>query len=692
MLFKRNKLPLILQSEMTECGLACLAMIFRFYRHCISLQYLRLQLPFGIKGINAQELKQIAIGYGFNVNIVRIELTKLTSLFLPCILHWGMDHFVVLKKITHNYIVVHDPARGLRKINMEAVNAFFTGIALEIKAPITKYRKNYRSNSLSLLLPLIKKYYFLFLKILFLSFSIQIFYILSIIYVQKTLDAAIHVTNYYALVILMLGFFGLKLMELASFAMRAMLVSFTNLIIYRDLTVKIKKHLLNLPITFFQNRHAGDILSRFNTVDKIRSHLMEGLIESIVDGAMAVILIGFMLHINKLLTWLVLFATILFFLARFLQQQKIKYIQEEIIYHRSFELSFLIETIRGIKAIKIFNKGIIRLTKWLNHFRQNLNLTARLNCQKTLFEAMERFWLAFELTMIILLGSLLLQKHLMSLGMLYAFLMYRQQFIQLIIRLLEKMQTFYLLTLHVDRLKDILLTKSEKVLFDKENVLPKKNTNSLLLQNISFAYTKDNFLLENINLSLKQGEYLVITGPSGCGKTTLLKIMAALLKPSKGELIFNDRRITADYTHVYRQNIACVLQDDILFSGTISENITFFAKEVDYAHLNHCMQIANIRAEIDNLPMGYHTFIKGDDCFLSGGQKQRILLARALYSRPYILFLDEATSHLDIIMESKINETIRSLNIIVVMIAHRKETISMADRVFYLSNNHLAKI
>ena len=213
------------------------------------------------------------------------------------------------------------------------------------------------------------------------------------------------------------------------------------------------------------------------------------------------------------------------------------------------------------------------------------------------------------------------------------------------------------------------------------------------MENISFKYSdNDPVILHDLDFSIKQGESVAIVGPSGCGKTTLLKIMLGLLKTESGKVLMDGHDIRTVGLNAYRGSIATVMQDDKLLSGTLADNICFFEQNFDQERIEKCAQMAAIHIDILMMPMGYHTLVGDMGSSLSGGQKQRLLLARALYKQPKILFLDEATSSLDVKLEKVVNNTVKKLNITRIIIAHRPETIAMADRKFLLEGGKIQEI
>jgi ATP-binding cassette subfamily B protein RaxB len=279
-----------------------------------------------------------------------------------------------------------------------------------------------------------------------------------------------------------------------------------------------------------------------------------------------------------------------------------------------------------------------------------------------------------------------------SVGLLLAFVAYKDQFLGRVSELINKGVDLTMLRVHSERLADIALTETEP----RGLVVNAGDTAHLPAmieaRNVSFRYSEnDPWILENVNFRVELGGSVAIIGPSGGGKTTLLKLLAGLLQPTKGEILVNGEPINRLGLENYRTMIGVVMQDDQLFAGSIAENICFFAEEPDQKRIEACAELAAVHSDIASMPMGYNTLIGDMGTALSGGQKQRVLLARALYRRPGILLLDEATSHLDVEREYAVNRALRSLRITRLVIAHRPETIRAADRVLALESGAIAE-
>lgn len=296
-----------------------------------------------------------------------------------------------------------------------------------------------------------------------------------------------------------------------------------------------------------------------------------------------------------------------------------------------------------------------------------------------------------ERIIIIWIAALAVLRNELSVGMLFAFISYKDQFSQRMAGLIDKVLELRMLRLHGDRFADIVFSRPEDSAKESQNdtlSLPL----SLEIANLSFRYAdSEPFVIQGLNLSIPAGQCIAITGASGCGKTTLVKVLLGLLRPSEGEMVIGGKKLAQLGLTNYRSLIGAVMQDDCLFAGSIADNICFFDQAPDFSWIQQCASLAAVHNEILAMPMGYNTLVGDIGSGLSGGQHQRLLLARALYRKPRILILDEATSNLDIWNEQAVNTSIKKLQLTRIVVAHRPETIAMADRVVLLHQGRIVE-
>ncbi|NWO06409.1 MAG: peptidase domain-containing ABC transporter [Alteromonadaceae bacterium] len=452
------------------------------------------------------------------------------------------------------------------------------------------------------------------------------------------------------------------------------------------------RHLVRLPMAYFENRHMGDTVSRFGSLESVRELLTTGFVEAIVDGLMSLILVALLFLYSPKLAAIVLLAVFIFLVLRLALFRPFRNLNEEAIVAAASEQSNFMETVRGIQSIKLFGKEVDRQTLWQNRYANVINTGIRLGKFRIGFDTANGVLFGIENIVVIYLGANLVLENALTVGMLYAFVSYKRQFTEKANALVDKVIEFKMIRLHLERIADIAKTPVEKALgshnFNQQR--DQSLAGQLELHNIAYRYSpNDPFLFQDLNLEIQPGEVIAIVGPSGCGKTTLLKIMLGLLQPDQGDLFIDGQGLEKIGLRGYRSQIAAVMQNDQLMSGSIADNISFFDPEPDTHAIAKCAQRACIDHDIHAMPMGFDSLVGDMGTTLSGGQKQRILLARALYQRPVMLFLDEATSHLDSSTEQAVNANLRELNTTRVMIAHREATIKMADRVLVLQGGQI---
>jgi ATP-binding cassette subfamily B protein RaxB len=471
------------------------------------------------------------------------------------------------------------------------------------------------------------------------------------------------------------------LVRTATTAIRSLVLLILQNVLHFQLGSRLFHHLIRLPTSFFEKRHIGDILSRFTSLQPIRNLLAEGMIAALIDGVMAILTLVMIFLYSGLLSVIVAAAIVVYAIVRLALYRTLWTRTEATIQANAQESSNFIETVRAVQTVKLFNKESERESQWLNRDADVVSTNVRLGRTKITFAAVNDLIFGAETIISVYLAATLVLSNQLTVGMVFAFMAYKQHLIEKSVGLIEKALEFRILGLHLERLSDIALTPLEKG-HDKPLSYLRPLRGRIELRNVFFRYAEsDPFVLENINLVIEPGEFVTIMGPSGGGKTTLIKLMLGLIEPTRGELLIDGVPLTTIGARVYRESVAAVMQEDQLLSGSIADNISFFDSEYDAERVVECAQLAGIHDEIMAMPMTYNSLVGDMGSSLSGGQKQRVLLARALYREPRILFLDEGTAHLDGENERLINSSLCRLNITRICVAHRSEMASGADRI-----------
>jgi ATP-binding cassette subfamily B protein RaxB len=647
---------------------------------------LRRRHPVSLKGVSLRDLVEIAARLDLVCRPLRIEVHHLGQLRMPAILHWDMAHFVVLKAYRKNGIVVHDPAAGEKWLSIAEASKHLTGVVLElsptegfcrtderVRLPFSVFWRGMSGNTHSLM------------QILVLSVVIESLILAAPFYMQLTVDEVIARGDADLMIVLGLGFALLLLIKVVSTATRSFIVLILQNTLSFQIGARLFHHLLRLPLSFFEKRHIGDILSRFNSIEPIRNMLAEGLITGLIDGLMSVLMLALMFTYSVQLGFIVLFAFTLYAALRLALFKMFRQLNEATIHSKADENSTFIETVRAVQSLKLLNRENERESQWLNRYASYVNATVRLGRAKISFKAMNDAIFGLENVITIYLAARLALDSLMTVGMIFAFVSYKLQFAERTALLIEKLVDLRILGLHLERLADIALTPLERG-HDQDLSYMRTIGGAIELRNVCFRYAEgEPLILNNVNLSVAAGQFVTIMGPSGCGKTTLVKIMLGLLEPTSGEVLIDGLPLRQIGPRAYREQIGAVMQEDQLLSGSIADNICFFETTFDLQEMINCARIAGIHHEVMAMPMSYNSLIGDMGSSLSSGQKQRVLLARALYRRPKILFLDEGTAHLDTEKEKEINASLRRLNMTRVSIAHRPEITHGADMILHLS-------
>ena len=680
----RRSVPVMLQTEAAECGLACLAMAAAYHGYRSDLATLRRQHSISMKGATLNQLIQIAAQLQFAARPLKVELEQIDKLALPAILHWDFNHFVVLTQVRNGQITIHDPARGARHVSVSEASKHFTGVALELE-PTQEFKPKQQRQQIQLsqLIGRLTGAKRSLLQIFALAAALEIFAIVSPLFMQLVTDQAIVSEDRDLLVVLGVGFLALALVQVSITAVRSWVLMYLGTTLNLQLIGNLFRHLLRLPMQYFEKRHLGDVVSRFESLNVIQRTLTTGFVEAILDGVMAVLTGVMMLIYSWKLALIVCLAGVLYGVLRITLYRPLRQAQEEQISHAARQQSNFLETVRGIQSVKLFNRQIQRRTVYENLLVDNFNAGIRVQKLGILFHALNGALFGAENIAVVWLGGLLVLDGGFSIGMLFAFIAYKQQFSARITGFIEKGIEFKMLALHTERVADVALTTPEADA-PYNAIQPDSIAAAIEINNVSFRYSDaEPWILHNVNLKIEAGESVAIMGPSGCGKTTLLKIVLGLLAPTEGEILVGGKNVQ-QLGPSYRNLIGTVMQEDQLFAGSLSDNICFFDPEPDQARIEACAQLACVHQDITAMPMAYNTLIGDMGTTLSGGQKQRVLLARAVYKQPKILALDEATSHLDVGRERQVNDAIRQLKLTRLIIAHRPETIASADRTVIL--------
>lgn len=676
-----NKRYWRVQSEVSECGLACLSICSSILGAELDMSTLRRKYHNSQRGVDLNQLIAMAGSMDLQCRPVRCEPTDLQHLSLPAILHWRLNHFVVLEGVRRGRYQIIDPAHGSISLTPAEFSEAFTGVAVEVSTtPSFRPRKQQSPLNIWSMLRFGDGIGSSLFHALVYSFLLQGFVLLSPFFIQLAVDEGVIRNDQGFLVALSLGFAGVAIFNSLAEAMRGITLQRATALMGWDMSRRLFHHLVSLPLTWFHRRRLADALSRMESIDPIRQLIANGLIGALLDGVLALGILVFMFFYSPAMTGVAVAGSALYVLIKLLTLSTSMKVGMANLQASIAERGTRIETLRAMQSVKTMGGESAREALWANKYAdlvraslQSAYLQLGIGASRTLLDGL-------SLVAIVYIGTGAILKGDFTVGALYAVVAYRQQLSNRVATLVDQCISWRLTELHSDRIADIALHPSEEG-FSKDPSRSGQILGHIQLRSVSFQYAAhEPPVLRNINLDISPGEFVAITGPSGCGKSTLVKILTGLYPPSTGEVLYDGTNIISWGARVVRQRMGVVMQDDELLTGSILENVTFFSERPDIALAWQCLELSAARDDVQRMPMQLETLVGDMGSTLSGGQKQRLLLARALYRQPAILVLDEATANLDLARERSIYSALNDLKITRILITHRPDTLRLANR------------
>ena len=603
-LWSRPRVPLILQSEAAECGLACLAMVAGAHGLDTDLLTLRRRFEISSRGATLARLMEIAESCGFANRALRLELDELPQLQTPCILHWDLNHFVVLTRADAQRITLLDPASGERTLTLKEASPHFTGVALEL-TPGPSFQKATAKTPFDwrVLFAGQRGLWQAFGQMAVLSLVLEVFAILMPMLSQWIVDDVVVTRDAPLLTVLCIATFLLAIMAMLTRLLRSWVVLGTSLAWKLGSSTNVFRYLLKLPLSYFDKRHTGDVLSRFESVGHIQDTLTTHLVEAVLDGAVSLITLGLMFLYSPKLALIVLAVACVYIAVRLMVFGPYRRAAEELIVRQAQSQTFLLETLRGVSAIKFFAKPGWRVGGWMNQQAAMVNAHVRQERISLLYQGVNGTVGAIEQALVLYLAAQMIIAEQFSIGMLVAFLAYKAQFLQRANEFIERVINLRLLRLQGDRLADIVLTEPEapsppqalahaRAASDAESL-------TIELRHVTFRYAADEApVLDDLSLTLRTGQAVAIVGPSGCGKSTLLKVLSGQVQPESGEVLLNGVPMQRLGAEAWRAVLGTVFQDDQLFSCSLYDNIAMNDVEATPDKVMAAAQLACVHDDI----------------------------------------------------------------------------------------------
>ena len=675
-----TRLPLLLQARRADCGLLCLAMVAGWYRHHVGQDWIRSRQACNERGMTVSDLLRIAGTLELEGRALRLEPEELGNLTLPVILHWDMDHFVVLAGLGRRRATIHDPATGKRQYPLHELGTHFSGIAVELwPGPQFKTAPARARLRLSELLDNQQGLMAALGGLFCLSLLIQLIALLTPVYLQLVIDRGIAIQDAQLLLPVTGFFLALVLFKAAlNYWRGAMLTCLSHRLAFQ-MSSRVFRHLLHLPLEFFTLRHMGDIVSRFGALDNIRRLLTTELVTVVVDGLFSLATLLLLYIYEPLLAMIaglfVALATAMRFLFISLEQQR----RQEVLHLEAGQKSEFMESLRSVNTIKLFSIEEERLGSWRDKQAHFVNSAIQLDLFRNRTQALQNLLYGLDFVLTIFLGSRMVMVQSLSVGQLMACLFLKQHFIAAVNAMVPKLAELRLMRLDLERLSDITSCPQSS----RAPVLPMLQhggNGSVRVQDLSFRYAGSrNDIIRQLSFTVSPGGFLAVSGPSGGGKSTLVNILTGLLRAPQGRVRIADRIPPMQADSLGRCPLAASLHEDGLLAGDLLYNITFYQDSSNRQRLQRACSAAGIWDDILQLPMQFATRVGEMGSSLSAGQMQRLLLARALYREPRVLILDETLSHLDWMLAQRIVQSIRALGITLVLVTHDSRLIRLAD-------------
>lgn len=678
----RRDVPIILQNEISECGLACLAMICGAHGKVIGLQELRGMFDPGSRGSSLKDIAHLGERLGFNVKAMKVGLNQVGKLELPAIIHWEIVHYVVLIEVRGGTFLVNDPASGRRELSREEFSSSFTGLAQELSPKPDINRSTKRETvKLGWLLSGFSGYDKVLGAIFGTSIAMQALLLALPFAVQLVIGGvAYHGFEGYGVAAVALG----GVVGIGAYAlllrMRATLVMFLATSLDTSGSQRLIEKMFGLPYEFFARRDVGSLLNRFSNLREVRFLLTQGLAESVVEALLslaALLVLGLYLPVGVVAAVAAVGAYAGYrWLVRGAQRDALA----EMFHLFGAQNGSLIESMQKISTIKANALEKVREGFWIARYMRFQDSVVRklrrdVANQVAMSIAFSLGYLTVGLSALhaVSAGTLTMAEGLTSLLLVGMFMSRSSSFV-------ERFFDVMIARVHLDGLVDVVHSEDEPT-DGKQVASIEGKPVAIELRGVGFRYSSSEpFILRNVNMRVSAGECVALTGPSGCGKSTLMAMLLGLRLPTEGEILIDGAPLRSISLSDYRRATGSVMQGDRIFYGTVLENVSLFELDAPDQRVNAALELALISDVIDKLPMREHTMLS-DAPMLSGGETQRLLLARALYKRPGLLLLDEASSALDDATEAALNEVLRNVGATRIMIAHREHTIAAADRI-----------
>ncbi|MBD2342899.1 peptidase domain-containing ABC transporter [Anabaena subtropica] len=690
-----RRYPFYAQQSASDCGATCLVMICNYWGKHFNLNRLREMTNVNRHGASLTALAAAAESLGFATRPVKASLDKLAEQSLPAIAHWEGKHFIVVYEITKQRVIVCDPGLGQRSLTRREFLAGWTGFALLLQPTALLNETQDETTSVWKFFELIKPHYGVLIEVFIASVLMQLFGLITPVFTQLLLDRVLVQRSVVTLNAIGLGMIVFGLFSITMNGVRAYLLSHTANRISISLLVGFIQHTFRLPLSYFESRYVGDIVSRIQENQKIQRFLTGQTLSVILDMLTLVVYLTLMFWYSWRMALFVLITVPPFFILALASTSILRRISREVFNAGAEENSYVIQSLTGIRTVR--SLAIEQTVRW--RWEELLN-----NLVKKAFNAqiigirlsiISGAINTFVSTSLMWFGAWQVIQGELTIGQLVAFNMLVGHVLSPFQRLSQLWNQFQEILISTERINDVLEAEPEEDLQNQSRRHLDRIRGHIHFQNVTFRYHQESEtnVLENMNFEIQPEQMVAVVGRSGSGKTTLSKLILGLYPPTKGKVFIDGCDVTGVSLRSLRSQIGVVDQDTFLFGGTIRDNISIAHPEASLDEIIQAAKLAGADEFIQQMPMGYESKIGEGGGMLSGGQRQRLAIARALMGNPRLLLFDEATSHLDSESERIIQNNLKTIlqGRTSIIIAHRLSTIRNADLILVLDRGLLVE-
>ncbi len=686
----RNKrVPYVQQVEAADCGAACLAMVLAYHGKAVSLDRVRAAAGTN-RGTDALGIVRAAEQFGVRGRGVQVDIGELRHLSRGAILHWGFNHFVVLERVRRNAADIVDPAAGRRRIPIDKLRRYFTGVALLFEPAEDFVATPPGRNKVWSYLVQLLGHRSLIARVLVTSIALRLLALALPVLTAMVVDRVVPRGDHAMLTVVGAGVGAVLAFQLLASLIRAHLLIELRTRLDTKMTLGFLSHLLSLPYAYFNRRSAGDLMMRVGSNAQIRELLTSSVLATLLDGSLAIAYFGLLLALSPVLAGVTAATGGLQVIVMLLARSRYAALASQDLESQARAQSYLTQMLVGIETLKVAGAEDRALENWANLYVDELNISLARGRLSAWIDSINGFLQTAAPLVLLGAGALLVLNGSLRLGTMLATTALATGFLVPLSSLVNSVLQLQMLGSYVARIDDVLTAEPEQR--RATTVTPPKLSGAIELHHVSFRYgPADPLVVREVSLTITPGSTIAIVGRSGSGKSTLASLMLGLYRPTEGRIVYDGYDLAElDHKQV-RQQLGIVPQHPFIFSGSIRSNIALSDPTTSFERVVTAARKACVDEDIRAMPMGYETIVADGGTTLSGGQRQRLALARALLHEPAVLLLDEATSSLDATTERGVMDNLRNLRVTRVVIAHRLSTIMHADLIVVMEDGRLVE-